>query len=147
MLRDVSNKTKNGVGSMAVSAKIKHFMDKGSWIRKMFEEGIALRQLHGVDGVFDLSLGNPVAEPPRRFFEELRRIAEEEPAGMHRYMPNAGYVETRTAVASQLNVDTGIKFTADHIVMTCGAGGALNVVVKTLVDPGDEVLILSLIHI
>jgi aspartate aminotransferase len=128
---------------MAVSNKIKGFMEQGSWIRKMFEDGIALKQQYGEDGVFDLSLGNPVAEPPDRFFEELRRIVDTRPAGIHRYMPNAGYVETRAAVAEQLRVDTGLDFAADHVVMTCGTGGALNVVTKTLLDPGDEVVIFA----
>ncbi len=122
---------------MAVARKIHEFMERGSWIRKMFEEGIALKQQFGEDNVFDLSLGNPIMEPPQEFFEELRRIAENPNPGMHRYTPNAGYVETRAAVASQLREETGLEFTADEILMTCGAGGGLNVVLKTLLDPGD----------
>ena len=118
-------------------------MEQGSWIRRMFEEGIALKQRYGEENVFDLSLGNPVMEPPREFLDELRRIAENPPPGMHRYMPNAGYVETRAAVAAQLREETGLDFSADHILMTCGAGGALNVVLKTLLDPGDEVVIFA----
>lgn len=131
------------VRSMAVSKKIKTLMERGSWIRKMFEEGIALKQEHGEANVFDLSLGNPVVEPPLRFFEELRKISDNPTAGTHRYMPNAGYVETRAAVASQLAEETGLDFVEDHILMTCGAGGALNVVMKTLLDPGDEVVIFA----
>ena len=118
-------------------------MEQGSWIRKMFEEGIALKRQFGEENVFDLSLGNPIMEPPQEFFEELRRIAENPTPGMHRYMPNAGYVETRAAVASQLQEETGLEFTADEILMTCGAGGGLNVVLKTLLDPGDEVVIFA----
>ena len=128
---------------MAVSKKIKALMEQGSWIRRMFEEGIALKRELGEEHVFDLSLGNPVAEPPPEFFRELRRLAEDQTPGMHRYMPNAGYPETRAAVASQLSVETGLEFTADEIVMTCGAGGALNVVMKALLDPGDEVVIFA----
>ncbi len=109
----------------------------------MFEEGIALKRQFGEENVFDLSLGNPIMEPPQEFFEELRRIAENPTPGMHRYMPNAGYVETRAAVASQLQEETGLEFTADEILMTCGAGGGLNVVLKTLLDPGDEVVIFA----
>ena len=82
-------------------------------------------------------------EPPPEFFAELRRIAEHPTPGMHRYMPNAGYPETRAAVAAQLNRETGLDFTSAEIIMTCGAGGALNVVLKTLLDPGDEVVIFS----
>lgn len=128
---------------MAISKKIKRFMQEGSWIRKMFEDGIVLKQRYGDENVFDLSLGNPIMEPPEDFLNELRKIAEAPPPGMHRYMPNAGYPETRAAVAEQLSNDVGLKFTAQHIVMTCGAGGALNVVMRTLLDHGDEVVIFA----
>ena len=74
-------------------------MEQGSWIRRMFEEGIALKGKFGPENVFDLSLGNPIMEPPLQFFDELRRVANQPNPGMHRYMPNAGYRETRAAVA------------------------------------------------
>ena len=128
---------------MAVSNKIRGLLEQGSWIRRMFEEGIALKQQFGDENVFDLSLGNPILEPPDEFFEELRRIVEDPSPGMHRYMPNSGYPETRAAVASQLAEETGLNFTADELIMTCGAGGALNVVLKTLLDPEDEVVIFA----
>ena len=128
---------------MAVSNKVKGFMEQGSWIRKMFEEGISLKQQFGEENVFDLSLGNPIMEPPQEFFDELRRVAENPIAGLHRYMPNAGFVETRDAVAAQLREETGQDFTANEIIMCCGAGGALNVILKTLLDPGDEVVIFA----
>ena len=128
---------------MPVSERVRRFMKQGSWIRRMFEEGMVLKQRHGAENVFDLSLGNPVMEPPPEFFEELRRIANNPTPGMHRYMPNAGYVETRGAVAEQLGRETGLAFTVDEVLMTCGAGGALNVVLKSLLDPGDEVVIFA----
>ena len=128
---------------MAVAKKIRDLMEQGSWIRKMFEEGIALRQKYGDDAVFDLSLGNPIVEPPDEFFAELKRIADDPAPGMHRYMPNAGYPETRAAVAAQLAEETGLSFGADNVLMACGAGGALNVTLKTLLDPGDEVVIFA----
>ncbi len=128
---------------MAVSNKIRGLLEQGSWIRRMFEEGIALKQQFGDENVFDLSLGNPILEPPDEFFAELRRITDNPSPGMHRYMPNSGYPETRAAVASQLAEETGLNFTADELIMTCGAGGALNVVLKTLFDPGDEVVIFA----
>jgi len=109
----------------------------------MFEEGRILKQRYGEDKVFDLTLGNPVMEPPPEFHEELRRLAEKPQPGMHRYMENAGYAETRAAVAAQLSIETGLDFTMDDIVMTCGAAGALNVVLKTILDPGDEVIIFA----
>ena len=128
---------------MAVSNKIRGLLEQGSWIRRMFEEGIVLKQQFGDENVFDLSLGNPILEPPDEFFEELRRIVEDPSPGMHRYMPNSGYPETRAAVAAQLSEETGLNFTAGELIMTCGAGGALNVVLKTLFDPGDEVVIFA----
>ena len=118
-------------------------MQQGSWIRKMFEEGIVLKQQYGEENVSDLSLGNPVLEPPARFFEELRKEAEDPTPGAHRYMPNAGYEETRAAVAAPLAEETGLPFTSDHVLMTCGAGGALNATLKTLLDPGSEVVIFA----
>ena len=128
---------------MAISNKVRGFMEKGSWIRKMFEEGISLKQQYGEENVFDLSLGNPVMNPPEQFYKELKKISENPINGMHRYMPNAGLTETRTAVANGLSNETGLSFTPGEIVMTCGAGGALNVVMKTLLDPGDEFVIFA----
>ncbi len=118
-------------------------MHEGSWIRKMFEESISLKQQYGDENVFDLSLGNPVTEPPDKFFTELNSIVQQQGKGMHRYMPNAGYTDTRTAVGTELTKETGLNFTAEQIIMTCGAGGALNVVFKSLLDPGDEVVIFA----
>jgi len=128
---------------MSVSKKVVQFMEQGSWIRKMFEEGISLKQKYGADNVSDLSLGNPIMEPPSEFFDELLNIAKTRSKGMHRYMPNSGYTDTRSAIASQLYKETGIEFTSEEIIMTCGAGGALNIIFKTLLDPGDEVVIFS----
>ena len=128
---------------MAVSSKIQSAMEQGSWIRRMFEEGAALRARLGPENVFDLSLGNPTMEPPTGFLAGLRRLAEAPPPGMHRYMANAGYPETRSAVAASLAEETGIAFSGDDVLMTCGAGGALNVVMKTLLDPGDEVVVFA----
>ena len=125
---------------MAVSLKVRRFVEEGGWIRRMFEAGIALKHQYGEDKVFDLSLGNPVVEPPPQFHQELRRLAENPVKGMHRYMPNAGYPETREAVAAGLRVETGIPFTGGEIVMTCGAAAALNVVLKTILNPGEEVV-------
>ena len=118
-------------------------MEEGGWIRRMFETGIALKAQLGEDNVFDLSLGNPVVEPPEEFRRELRRLAGSPMPGMHRYMPNNGYPETRQAVADTLKGETGLDFTAADVVMTCGAAAALNVVLKTILNPGEEIIILS----
>ncbi|MFW6102741.1 MAG: pyridoxal phosphate-dependent aminotransferase [Chloroflexota bacterium] len=126
-----------------MSENIRQQMVQGSWIRRMFEEGAALKALHGVDKVCDLSLGNPVVEPPEEFKTELRRLVEHPVAGMHRYMPNAGYEETRAAVAQQLQHETGVAMSARDVCMTVGASGAMNSVLRTLLDPGDEVIVLA----
>ncbi len=128
---------------MAVAADIERAMEDSSWIRRMFELGIQLRQERGPENVFDLSLGNPIAEPPPQFFDELRTYAAAAAPGVHRYMPNPGYVETRQAVADALSDETGLSYGADHVVMTVGAAAALNVVIHSLCDRDDEVVILT----
>ena len=128
---------------MTISDNVRRSMEEGGWIRRMFEVGIALKAQYGDDKVFDLSLGNPVVEPPEQFKEELRRLAESPDRGMHRYMPNAGYPETRAAVAQTLAAETGLPFSASDIVMSCGAAGAINVALRATLNPGDEVIILS----
>ncbi len=126
-----------------IADKIQNYLEKASWIRKMFEEGAALRKIHGEKNVFDFTLGNPAVEPPEAFRRELKRLAEDQVQGSHRYMSNAGYEETRRAVAEVLSERSSKKVSAQHVVMTCGAGGALNVVLKTILNPGEEVIILS----
>jgi aspartate aminotransferase len=128
---------------MPVSESVRKSIEQGGWIRRMFEAGIALKAQFGEDNVFDLSLGNPVVEPPEEFRQELRRLAENPLPGMHRYMPNPGYMDTRQAVADTLAVETGLPFTGNEITMTCGAAAAANVVLKTILNPGDEVIILA----
>lgn len=128
---------------MAIANKIAGQISKSSWIRKMFEEGERLRQEFGAGNVHDFTLGNPDVEPPEAFHRELLALARNPVPGMHRYMNNAGYVETRAAVAAKLSKDAGLAVAAEHVVMTCGAGGALNVVLKTILNPGEEVIILA----
>jgi len=128
---------------MSIAEKVRQNMAEASWIRKMFEEGAVLKKRYGEENVFDLSLGNPVVEPPAELKQELKRLANDPLPGMHRYMSNAGYPDTRSAVARQLQVETGLKFTMNEVVMTCGAAGGLNVVLKTILNPRDEVIILA----
>ena len=126
---------------MAIAKKINGFISQSSFIRKMFEEGVRLKERYGAGNVFDFSLGNPNLNPPEAFNERLRLLVSGEIPGKHMYMPNAGYPETRAAVAAELSASRGVTLMADQIVMTCGAGGALNVIFKTLLDPGEEVII------
>jgi len=117
-------------------------MEESSWIRRMFEEGCALKARCGRENVFDFSLGNPCLEPPPKFQQALEAVVNESIPGKHAYMPNAGLIETRAAIARYLGEEHGIAVGAEHILMTCGAGGALNVILKALLEPGDEVIIL-----
>lgn len=128
---------------MSISNSVQKSMAQGGWIRRMFEEGTRLKEQYGNYNVFDLSLGNPVMEPPVEFHQELRRLVENPLPGMHRYMQTPGYGETRAAVAAQLSLETGVKFTMDEIIMTCGTAGAANVVLKTILNQGDEVIIFA----
>ena len=128
---------------MAIANKIAGHLSSSSWIRKMFEEGERLRREHGADKVFDFTLGNPDLEPPEAFKKALRELANNPLPGMHRYMNNAGYLETRAAVAARLARESGLPVQAEQVVMTCGAGGALNVVLKSILNPGEEVIILA----
>ena len=107
----------------------------------MFEDGLRLKQEFGKENVFDFSLGNPNVDPPQQFKELLIDDANDRTPGIHGYMPNAGYVDTRSAVADYLSGVHKRKINQDHIVMTCGAGGALNVILKTLLDSGEEVIV------
>jgi len=128
---------------MAIANKIAGYISRSSWIRKMFEEGERLRQEFGAEHVYDFTLGNPDVEPPEAFHAALKQLANNPLPGMHRYMNNAGYPETRTAVAGKLAADSGLAVTAEHVIMTCGAGGALNVVLKAILNPAEEVIILA----
>jgi aspartate aminotransferase len=118
-------------------------MQRSSWIRKMFEEAEQLKRERGSGAVFDLSLGNPIQEPPNRLLESLRAAAEGSDAGTHRYMNNAGYPDARAAVAEFVSREQGVLVTEGQIIMSCGAAGALNVVLKSLLDPGDEVVVFA----
>ncbi|HPO35383.1 MAG TPA: pyridoxal phosphate-dependent aminotransferase [Syntrophales bacterium] len=126
---------------MAIGEKIRGFISQSSMIRKMFEEGLELKKRFGEENVYDFSLGNPDLPPPAEFQEELVRVVREEIPGKHSYMPNAGYPETRQAVALYLSEVHGMEIPWENVVMTCGAGGALNVIFKTILDAGDEVIV------
>jgi len=128
---------------MSIAIKVQGAIERASWIRRMFEEGAALTARFGAEHVFDFTLGNPAVEPPAAFRRELLRLAEQPELGMHRYMNNAGYEFTRRAVAEFLGEQSGAPVTSQHVVMTCGAGAGLNVVLKTLLNPGEEVIILT----
>jgi aspartate aminotransferase len=128
---------------MSVAGHIRESMEKSSWIRKMFEEGIKLKAQFGEENVFDFSLGNPDLDPPGKFFDVLKKFSVGIVKGAHGYMPNAGYPNVRKSIAEKISKEYGISLTADAVIMTCGAAGGLNVVFKTILNPGDEVIVLK----
>ena len=131
-----------------------------SVIRKMFEEGRLLKEMHGADKVFDFSLGNPDLEPPKEVLEAIKDLANNRKAGDSAYMPNAGLLETRKAIAQKVSIEQKLdglsktesnatnsnqhnskRLNENHVVITVGAAGALNAVFKAILNPGDEVLV------
>jgi len=128
---------------VAISRKVEDFMSRASWIRRMFEEGNELKARFGAENVYDFTLGNPVMEPPAELVDTLRRITAEPDEGIHRYMPNAGYPWVRDKVAAVLAEEAGVPLTGQQVVMTVGAACGLNITLKALLDPGDEVMILA----
>lgn len=126
-----------------ISEKISNSLKGSSMIRAMFEEGERLRKIYGADKVYDFSLGNPDVEPPVSVKEALQSLVNSDEEGLHRYMNNAGYYDVREKVANYLNREKSAQLTGDNIVMTCGAAAALNVVLKTILNPGEEVIVFS----
>ena len=126
---------------MAVSEKILASMERSSWIRKMFEEGIERKAKFGAENVFDFSLGNPDLEPPSKALDILTDLVKDTTPGYHAYMPNAGFPETRQAVADYLNTYNATRSSLEDVIMTVGAGGGLNVTFKAILNPQDEVII------
>ena len=124
-----------------ISNKMAKMVEGGSAIRAMFEEGNRLATLYGRENVYDFSIGNPNIPAPEKVKTEAIRIIEETPImELHGYMPNPGYPEVREAVADSINERFGTTFDGGNIIMTVGAAGGLNVILKTLLNPGDEVL-------
>ncbi len=128
---------------MAISDKMRMFAEKSSWIRKMFEEGAKMKAAHGAENVCDFSLGNPDAPPPPQFNQVIQEVVQDTSPGVHAYMPNGGYPWVREALAARMSIEQKMTIGKGDTLMTCGAAGGLNVVMKTLLNPGDEVIILA----
>ncbi|MDR2543427.1 MAG: pyridoxal phosphate-dependent aminotransferase [Treponema sp.] len=126
---------------MPIAEGIKNALSSSSMIRKMFEEGLQLKKLHGADKVFDFSLGNPDVDPPPEFHEMFVKLAQEDEKGSHGYMPNAGYPFVREALAKKVSKEQNVEIDGTHIIMSAGAAGGLNAVFKTICNPGDEVIV------
>jgi len=129
--------------SNAIARKVAADMGAASWIREMFEKGLRLKAEFGQDNVFDFSLGNPNATPPASFFEAVRAVAAEPAPALHRYMPNAGFNDTRAAVARFVSREYRMEFDPQSVIMTTGAAGGMNVALRAICNPGDEVIILA----
>jgi aspartate aminotransferase len=128
---------------MAIATNVRGALERASWIRRMFEAANQLRAERGASAVADLSLGNPCNEPPAAFFDALAEEAMARTGLRHRYMTNAGYPEVREAVARHLERRTGLPYAGADVCMTIGAAGALNAILRVLLDPGDEVILAS----
>lgn len=132
-----------------VSKKIEKALQGNSAIRAMFVEGKELKEKYGEDKVFDFSLGNPATPAPAALNQAIRILLDEADSSpkaameLHGYMENVGYKEVRQAVADNLNKRFGTKFDAHNLVMTVGAAGGLNIIFKTILDPGDEVIVFA----
>ena len=126
-----------------ISKKMIKALEGGSEIRKMFEEGGRLKAIYGADNVYDFSIGNPDLEPPKEVFDALKELADNPTPGMHGYMPNAGYPSTRTIVAEKRGKEAGMEIGPDAVCMTVGAASAMNDVLHSILDDGDEVILLA----
>jgi aspartate aminotransferase len=129
--------------AMSVSKRIQTAMAGSSWIRRMFEEGAELKARLGPDKVCDFTLGNPDLEPPPEFKQQLLALAQDQRPGLHSYMHNAGLLEVRQVLARHLTELHHLDFEPEDVVLTCGAAGALNIILKAILDPGDEVVVFA----
>ncbi|NRT37553.1 pyridoxal phosphate-dependent aminotransferase [Clostridium beijerinckii] len=127
-----------------ISNKMKSLVANNSIIRAMFEEGKRLSEIYGEENVFDYSIGNPNVEPPSKVKEVIFEILNEEtPNLVHGYMNNSGYEDVRTNISDFINRKHNLELSKDNIVMTCGAAGGLNIILKSILNPDDEVITFS----
>lgn len=127
-----------------VSEKMKNLVKNGSAIRAMFEDGKIMAEKYGKENIYDFSLGNPSIVPPACVKESIIDIVNNEPEmALHGYMNNAGYEDVRQAVADYTNKMYGTKLGINNIIMTVGAAGGINVTLKAVVNPGDEIMVIA----
>lgn len=127
-----------------IADKMKALVKNSSSIRAMFEEGKVMAAKYGAENVYDFSLGNPNVPAPVQVKEAIiEEVQKEDPIVLHGYMSNAGYEDVRQAVAESINKKFDTAFSAKNIIMTVGAAGGLNVILKTLLNPGDEVIAIA----
>jgi aspartate aminotransferase len=128
---------------MSISETVKKGVQRDSFRANLAREAAILKLRYGADQVYDLTPDYPEMEPPACFDQELKKLFETPRAGLHRYMENAGYTDTRTAIAAQLKQATGLNFTMAEVIMTSGASGAINMAIKAVLNPAEEVVLFS----
>jgi len=126
---------------MLINSTLAKYLERSSWIRKMFEKGAELKKKFGPENVFDFSLGNPDLPPPQNIVKALDEVKQKakEPLGLG-YLPNAGLMSLREKLAAYLSQEQEVCLAPKHVILTCGAAGGLNVFLKTVLEPEDEVI-------
>lgn len=123
------------------SERIVKSLASGSMIRAMFEQGNALKKMYGPENVYDFALGNPDLEPSQEIIEHMKQLVSQ--PDIHKYMPNAGHVDVRQKVASFMKNKTDVEFEAKHIIMCTGAAAGLTITMNSILNPGDEVIVIA----
>ena len=131
------------MSKLTIAEKVASDMKSGSWIREMFEKGRRLKAELGAENVHDFSLGNPNEPPPDAFFQALQAVAADRQPALHGYMPNVGFDESRAAVAKFVSHEYRMEVEPGAVILTTGAAGGMNMVMRTICNPGDEVLVLA----
>ncbi len=130
---------------MSISSKVREGIAASSWVVNIFEYRSPV--VSEEKEVYDFRLGNPKIEPPAKFVEELKKVANNPFPGMHGYSALAGHIQAREAIAQTLSEERGLSFTAHHVIMTSGGAGALNIILKAILNPGEEVIVLAPLYL
>src|SRR5262249_16351823 len=128
---------------LPIAARVAEGTKSASFIREMFERGRRMKAEFGEQNVYDFSLGNPNARPPQAFFDALHAVAREDNPALHRYMPNPGFDESRAAVARLVSREYRMEIEGAGVILTCGAAAGMNVTLRAICDPGDEIIVLA----
>ena len=127
-----------------ISDKMKNLVENNSVIREMFEEGKRLKKIYGEENVYDFSLGNPNVPAPEEVKKAIVDVIENEESTMvHGYMSNSGFEDVREQIALSINEKFETSFEGKNVIMTAGAACALNVILKSIINPGDEVIVFA----
>ena len=125
-----------------IAKRMQHKSLAVSPIRRASETALRLKEKFGEENVYDFTIGNPGALPPKEVSEAIRSLLDEDQHLLHSYMQDAGFPEVRADIASNLNRRFDLSLTQNNIIMTVGAAGAMNIAMCALVDPGDEIIVM-----